>query len=155
MPKYLLLNVTPNGFQIGGGTESEARFKTNTYQLSDDFTLIRGPTSSSSAATGRIGLRSLRRMCGLPGQLTVGNTVTGLALEISDRQIVGHHRVAAVGAELPRDEADYVAFFRPGHVARLAARDDQLRLAMGAVFPAAESHTTRSTTSTSRASNKM
>src|SRR6267142_2796106 len=31
MPKYLLLNVTPNGFQIGGGTENEARFNTNTY----------------------------------------------------------------------------------------------------------------------------
>ena len=32
MPKYLLLNVTPNGFQIGGGTENEAQFKTKTYQ---------------------------------------------------------------------------------------------------------------------------
>ena len=80
MPKYLLLNVTPNGFQIGGGTENEARFKTNTYQFSDDLTLIHGThqfvlcgnwahwTSFSTA-----NVRS-------PGQLTVGNTATGLAL---------------------------------------------------------------------------
>jgi len=80
MPKYLLLNVTPNGFQIGGGTENESRFKTNTYQFSDDLTLIRGThqlvaggnwAHSTSFSTANV--RS-------PGQLTVGNTVTGLAL---------------------------------------------------------------------------
>ena len=29
--EYMLLNIT-GGFQLGGGTESEARFKTPTYQ---------------------------------------------------------------------------------------------------------------------------
>jgi hypothetical protein len=38
---YMLLNVT-GGFSLGGGTESEARFKTPSYQLSDDLTVVRG-----------------------------------------------------------------------------------------------------------------
>ena len=33
MPKFLVLNVTPGGFSIGGGTENDARFRTNTYQV--------------------------------------------------------------------------------------------------------------------------
>ncbi len=80
MPKYLLLNVTPNGFQIGGGTENEARFKTNTYQFSDDLTLIHGAhqlvVGGNWAHWNSFGTANVRS----PGQLTVGNTVTGLAL---------------------------------------------------------------------------
>jgi hypothetical protein len=41
-PSYMLLGVT-NAFSLGGGTESEARFKTNTTSISDDLTMIRGP----------------------------------------------------------------------------------------------------------------
>jgi hypothetical protein len=80
MPQYLLLNVTPNGFQIGGGTENEASFKTNTYQFSDDLTLIRGSHQfvfgGNWAHWNSFGTANVRS----PGQLTIGNTATGLAL---------------------------------------------------------------------------
>jgi hypothetical protein len=80
MPKYLLLNVTPNGFQIGGGTENEARFTTNTYQLSDDLTLIRGThqfvVGGNWAHWNSFSTANVRS----PGQLTIGTTATGLAL---------------------------------------------------------------------------
>lgn len=80
MPKYLLLNVTPNGFQIGGGTENEAQFKTNTYQISDDLTLIRGAhqfiVGGNYAHWNSYNTANVRS----PGQLTVGTTGTGLAL---------------------------------------------------------------------------
>ena len=80
MPNYLLLNVTPSGFQIGGGTENEARFRTNTYQVSDDLTLIRGAhqfvVGGNWAHWNSFSTANVRS----PGQLTVGNTVTGLAL---------------------------------------------------------------------------
>jgi len=80
MPQYLLLNVTPSGFQIGGGTENEARFKTNTYQVSDDLTLIRGThqfvVGGNWAHWNSYSTANVRS----PGQLTVGNTGTGLAL---------------------------------------------------------------------------
>src|SRR4030095_139381 len=40
-PQYSLITVN-NAFSLGGGTESEARFDTNTFQFSDDLTLVRG-----------------------------------------------------------------------------------------------------------------
>ena len=39
MPHYMLLTVT-NGFQLGGGTESESTFTTPAWQISDDLTLL-------------------------------------------------------------------------------------------------------------------
>ena len=39
---YLLVSVQNGGFQLGGGTESEARFKTPSFNISDDLTMIRG-----------------------------------------------------------------------------------------------------------------
>ena len=41
MPHYLLLTIT-GGFNLGGGTESESTFQTNTYQFGDDFQIIWG-----------------------------------------------------------------------------------------------------------------
>ncbi len=38
---YMLLNVT-GAFALGGGTENEARFKTNSYSIGDDLTMVRG-----------------------------------------------------------------------------------------------------------------
>ena len=38
---YMLLNVT-GGFNLGGGTENNAIFQTNTYTFGDDLTMIRG-----------------------------------------------------------------------------------------------------------------
>jgi hypothetical protein len=80
MPEYFLLTVTPGGFQIGGGTENEARFRTNTYQASDDLTLVRGRhqfvIGGNWAHWNSFSTANVRS----PGQLTIGNTVTGLAL---------------------------------------------------------------------------
>ena len=39
---YMLVTVTTGGFKLGGGTESEARFNTTSYQVGDDLTMIRG-----------------------------------------------------------------------------------------------------------------
>ena len=41
MPHYLLLTI-PGGFSLGGGTESESTFHTNTYQFGDDLQIIKG-----------------------------------------------------------------------------------------------------------------
>src|SRR5438874_6961189 len=41
MPHYLLLTIT-GGFSLGGGTESESTFRTNTYQFGDDLQIIKG-----------------------------------------------------------------------------------------------------------------
>jgi hypothetical protein len=38
---YFLLSIT-GGFNLGGGTQSEARFKTPSYQITDDLTMIKG-----------------------------------------------------------------------------------------------------------------
>ncbi|HXI31019.1 MAG TPA: carboxypeptidase regulatory-like domain-containing protein, partial [Vicinamibacterales bacterium] len=41
MPHYLLLTIT-GGFNLGGGTESESTFHTNTLQFGDDLQIIKG-----------------------------------------------------------------------------------------------------------------
>src|SRR5207253_404066 len=41
MPHYLLLTIT-GGFSLGGGTESESTFRTNTLQFGDDLQIIKG-----------------------------------------------------------------------------------------------------------------
>ena len=38
---YMLLGVT-GGFNLGGGTENDARFVTDTYTIGDDLTMVRG-----------------------------------------------------------------------------------------------------------------
>ncbi len=38
---YMLLGVT-GGFNLGGGTENDAIFRTNTYTIGDDLTIVRG-----------------------------------------------------------------------------------------------------------------
>jgi hypothetical protein len=48
---YLLVNVTGGGFQLGGGTESEARFTTPAWQVNDDLTMIRGSHQFAVGAT--------------------------------------------------------------------------------------------------------
>jgi len=41
MPHYTVLRVS-GGFGLGGGTESDATFRTTTYQINDDVTMVRG-----------------------------------------------------------------------------------------------------------------
>ena len=48
MPNYMLLSVA-NGFQLGGGTESQSTFNTPAWQISDDLTLVRGDRRKGNA----------------------------------------------------------------------------------------------------------
>jgi hypothetical protein len=50
LPKHTQLSVT-SGFSLGGGTESEAKFNTTAYQLSDDLNMVRGPHQLSIGGT--------------------------------------------------------------------------------------------------------
>jgi hypothetical protein len=79
LPHYMLLTIT-NGFSIGGGTENEATFRTTTYQMSDDVTMIRGKhqigfglTASQWRSNGYANVRS-------PGQFTIAGNATGSGL---------------------------------------------------------------------------
>src|SRR5687767_5226457 len=76
---YMLLNVT-GGFSLGGGTESEARFKTPSYQLSDDITMIRG--NHQFGIGGSLAFwRSLSRAnVRSPGVFAFNASITGLGL---------------------------------------------------------------------------
>ena len=76
---YLLLAVN-GGFTIGGGTESEARFKTPSYQITDDLTMIRG--NHQFGIGGSLAFwRSLSRAnVRSPGQFSFGGGITGLGL---------------------------------------------------------------------------
>ena len=52
LPHYMLVTMTPGaGFNLGGGTENEAIFRTTTYQLSDDVSMVRGSHSLAFGAT--------------------------------------------------------------------------------------------------------
>src|SRR4029450_13301727 len=76
---YMLVSVT-GGFTIGGGTESEARFKTPSYQVTDDITLIRG--NHQFGIGGSLAFwRSLSRAnVRSPGVFTFNASITGLGL---------------------------------------------------------------------------
>ncbi len=79
MPHYMLLTVT-NGFQLGGGTESQSTFKTNAWQISDDVTLVRGShqfaVGANVARWTSLSVANVRS----PGQLAVDGAATGLGL---------------------------------------------------------------------------
>ncbi len=80
MPHYMLLTVSPNGFQLGGGTESLSTFTTKAFQFSDDVTLVRGghqfAFGANVATWTSLSLANVRS----PGQLSIDGTQTGLAL---------------------------------------------------------------------------
>src|SRR5688572_480825 len=76
---YMLLSVT-GGFTIGGGTESEARFKTPSYQVTDDLTMIRG--NHQFGVGGSLSFwRSLSQAnVRSPGQFSFGGGITRIGL---------------------------------------------------------------------------
>jgi hypothetical protein len=77
---YMLLSVQNGGFQIGGGTESEARFKTPSFNVSDDLTIVRGNhqygVGGSVAYWTSLSQANVRS----PGQFTFNGSITGLPL---------------------------------------------------------------------------
>ena len=76
---YMLLSVT-GGFTLGGGTESEARFKTPSYLVADDLTMIRGNhqfgIGGSVAYWSSLSQANVRS----PGQFSFGGGNTGIGL---------------------------------------------------------------------------
>jgi len=80
MPHYMLLTVSPTGFQLGSGTESLSTFVTNEYQVADDLTLVRGAHQfafgGSVARWSSLSSANVRS----PGVLSVDGTTSGSAL---------------------------------------------------------------------------
>src|SRR5688572_29041073 len=76
---YMLLSVT-GGFSLGGGTQSEARFKTPSYQVTDDLTMIKG--NHQFGIGGSLAFwRSLSRAnVRSPGVFSFNGSITGLGL---------------------------------------------------------------------------
>ena len=76
---YMLLNVT-NAFNLGGGTESEARFQTPTYSIGDDVTMVRGnhqfAFGGSVAYWKSLSSANVRS----PGVFNFNGSITGLPL---------------------------------------------------------------------------
>jgi len=77
---YLLVNVTGGGFQLGGGTESEARFQTPSYQVSDDLTLVRGAHQFGIGGNVSYWTSLSQANVRSPGQFTFNGNITGLPL---------------------------------------------------------------------------
>jgi len=77
---YMLVTVSNGGFQLGGGMESEARFRTSAYQLGDDLTTINGNhqlgVGGSVAYWNSLSRANVRS----PGQFNFDGSVTGLPL---------------------------------------------------------------------------
>jgi hypothetical protein len=79
LPHYMLLTVT-GGFILGTGTETPTDILTPSWQVSDDFTLVRGGHQyvvGGSFARWRSESHGNVRS---PGQFTIDGTVTGLGL---------------------------------------------------------------------------
>jgi hypothetical protein len=76
---YMLLSVT-GGFGIGSGIQNEASFKTPSYQVSDDLTMIRG--NHQFGIGGSLAFwRSLSRAnVRSPGTFAFNGSITGLGL---------------------------------------------------------------------------
>ena len=77
---YLLVSVTGGGFQLGGGTESEARFTTPAWQVNDDLTMIRGSHQFGVGANIARWTSLSQANVRSPGQFTFNGTITGLPL---------------------------------------------------------------------------
>jgi hypothetical protein len=79
LDQYMLINVT-GGFSLGGGTENDAIFHTNTYSIGDDVTMIRGNhqygLGVSVAFWDSLSQANVRS----PGQFTFDGGATGLGL---------------------------------------------------------------------------
>ena len=76
---YFILSVT-GGFNIGSGVNNEARFKTTTFQVGDDLTMIKGDhqlaVGANVARWDSLSLAHVRS----PGSFSVNGLVSGLGL---------------------------------------------------------------------------
>jgi hypothetical protein len=78
-PDYMLMTVT-NGFAIGNGVENQATFRTTTYQLGDDFSLVRGSHQFAFGAEAAHWRSNSNANVRSPGVYSFDGTATGLGL---------------------------------------------------------------------------
>jgi hypothetical protein len=76
---YMLVNVT-GGFNLGGGTENDARFTTNAYSISDDLTIVRGDHQFGLGVSVALWDSLSRANVRSPGVFTFDGGATGLGL---------------------------------------------------------------------------
>jgi hypothetical protein len=76
---YMLLNVT-GGFNLGGGTESESLFNTDSYTINDDLTMIRGNHQFGLGVAFAWWESLTQANVRSPGTFTFSGQVTGLGL---------------------------------------------------------------------------
>jgi len=79
LPHYMLLTVT-GGFILGTGTETPTDILTPSWQLSDDFTLVRGGHQFVVGGSLARWRSESHGNVSPPGQFTIDGTVTGLGL---------------------------------------------------------------------------
>jgi hypothetical protein len=78
-PNYMLLGVS-GAFNLGGGTESDAHFKTNETSVSDDLTMIRGDHQFGFGTMVSFWNSLSEANVRSPGTFSIDGSVTGLSL---------------------------------------------------------------------------
>ena len=134
IPDYMLLSVT-GGFSINTGTETDSFYRPNTYCV------LRRPDADSREPP--VGVRRVGGLLGLEDELqrpVAGHVqLQRLRDRLAARRFPArqHLRVPAVHAVHAGHQAEVFRALRAGHVAAVAAGDDELRGAVGALVPAA------------------
>ena len=129
-PGEMVLTVT-GGFNISAGTATTGRFNTNTYQFSDDLSLVRGNHQISLGANAAYWKMDFLTHARSGGDWNVNGQVTGLGLA---DLMLGPRRAAR--ARRTGDDADaHVVHraLRAGHVADDVAADIECWHPLGAV----------------------
>ncbi len=115
---YMLLTVT-GGFTLGGGTESEARFKTPSYPVSDDMTMIRGNHQFGFGGSLAFWRSLSRANVRSPGLFSFGGANTGLG-SLTSSSAVCRRRIEPAFIQAVPNTLDmqqwYVGPVRAGHV---------------------------------------
>ena len=127
---YMLVAVNNGGFSLGGGTESEARFKTPSINFTDDLTLIKGDHQYGFGASVSWWKSLSQANVRSPGQFTFTGTNTGLPL--ADFLSGSLNTLIQATPELARHAAAVSGPLRAGHVEVLAQGHVELRPAVGA-----------------------
>jgi hypothetical protein len=100
-PDFIVLSVT-SGFNLGGGTQSLATFRTTTYQINNDVSFIKGSHQAAFGAT--VGHWRVNQFAHTtdPGTYTFNGTATGLGLAdfmLGKLSIFGHGSQVAWGSK--------------------------------------------------------
>jgi outer membrane receptor protein involved in Fe transport len=79
MPDYMILTVT-GGPSLGGGTQNRATFRTTTYQVAEDLSLIRGPHQMAFGANMAHWRNNVNANVASSGSFNFNGTATGLGM---------------------------------------------------------------------------